>query len=124
MTGVRLPTGIGFFSSPRRTEPTHPHTEWVPGALTPAIKRPTREPDHLPHPVPKLRLLLHGRRYVFMARYLVKNRDNFTRNFTVSQSSCSRLSLRIRDPTEHFNKTLYKSHTIGINPIYFNIYRR
>jgi hypothetical protein len=48
--GVRAPVGSGIFYSPRR--PTlgstqHP-TQWVPGTLSPRVKRPERDADHSP----------------------------------------------------------------------------
>jgi hypothetical protein len=41
-----------FFTSPRRPHrlwgPPQPPIQWVPGALSPEVKRPGREADHLP----------------------------------------------------------------------------
>jgi hypothetical protein len=48
--GVRVPVGSRIFSSPRRPVlgPTQPPFLWVPGALSPGVKRPGREADHSP----------------------------------------------------------------------------
>jgi hypothetical protein len=47
-----LPVGSRMFSSTRRPDrlwgSTQPPIQWVPGALSPRIKRPGREPDHSP----------------------------------------------------------------------------
>jgi Zn-dependent protease with chaperone function len=65
--------------------PTQPPIQWVPGALTPEVKRPGREADHL---VPRLRML--GAipplfQYVFMTRYLVKHRSGLGLPATTSK---------------------------------------
>jgi hypothetical protein len=49
--GVRVPVGskIFFSTSSRPTlGSTQPPTQWVPGALSPGVKRPGREADHSP----------------------------------------------------------------------------
>jgi hypothetical protein len=50
--GFRVPVGSKILSSPRRPDrlwgSTQPPTQWVLGALSPWVKRPGRETDHLP----------------------------------------------------------------------------
>jgi hypothetical protein len=49
--GVQVPVGSRIFSSPRRAlalGPTKPSIQWIPGALSPGVKRPRREADHSP----------------------------------------------------------------------------
>jgi hypothetical protein len=60
--GVRVPVGSRIFSSPRRPErlrSTQPPIQWVPGALSPGVKRQGREADHSP-PASVEALRLHG----------------------------------------------------------------
>jgi len=49
-TGVRFPVGAGIFllaTAPRPAlGPTQPPIQWVPGVLSPGVKRPERETDH------------------------------------------------------------------------------
>jgi hypothetical protein len=40
--------GKRFFFSPQRPRPTQPPIQWLPGALSPGIKRQVREADHSP----------------------------------------------------------------------------
>jgi hypothetical protein len=46
--GVPVPGGSRIFSKASRPDlgSTHPHIQWVPGALAPVIKRPGCEADH------------------------------------------------------------------------------
>jgi hypothetical protein len=48
--GVRVPVGSRIFSSSCRPNrlwgPNQPPIQWVPKALSPAVKRPGREADH------------------------------------------------------------------------------
>jgi hypothetical protein len=48
--GVRVPVGSRIFSTSSRPVPgpTQPPIQWVPGALSPGVKRPGREADHSP----------------------------------------------------------------------------
>jgi hypothetical protein len=49
---VRFPAGAGNFSLPPRPRtalgPNQPPIQWIPGALSLAVKRPGREADHSP----------------------------------------------------------------------------
>jgi hypothetical protein len=79
--------------------PTYPSVQWVPGVLSPGIKRPGSEGDQSPSSNAEVKrawsytstsaIRFHGIMfryamvtYVFMVCYLVKNRANFT--FTLS----------------------------------------
>jgi hypothetical protein len=47
--GVRVPVGSRIFAvSIQALGPTQPSIEWVPGALSPGVKRRGREADHSP----------------------------------------------------------------------------
>jgi hypothetical protein len=48
--GVRVPVGSRIFSKSSRLalRSTQPPVQWVPGALSPGVKRPGREADHSP----------------------------------------------------------------------------
>jgi hypothetical protein len=48
--GVRVPVGSRILSTSSRPPlgPTQPPIQWVPGALSPGMKRPGREADHSP----------------------------------------------------------------------------
>jgi hypothetical protein len=48
--GVRFPVGPRIFSTPyrRAVSPTQHLTKWVPGALSPGVKRQGRDADHSP----------------------------------------------------------------------------
>jgi hypothetical protein len=50
MTGVRFVAGDGHlsFATASRQELTQPPIQWVPGALSPRVKRPGDEVDHSP----------------------------------------------------------------------------
>jgi len=65
--GVRFPAGARTFSLRHRVQtssgPTQP-VKWVPRPSSTTVKRPEREADHS--------------WYVFMARYLLKEGDDFT----------------------------------------------
>jgi len=72
MTGVKFPAGaISIFLSTTTSitavGPTQPPIKWIPGALSPGVKRLGRKADHSP---PLLQ-------YVLQAWCFVKNRDNF-----------------------------------------------
>jgi hypothetical protein len=59
-----------FFSSPHRPDqfwgPTQPPTQWVPGALSPGVKRPGHEADHPPRTRAEVKNM-STLPYVFMA---------------------------------------------------------
>jgi len=60
-TGVRFPSEAGIFlfatASRPALGPTHPPIRWVLGVLSPGLKRPVSEVDHLYlHLLPKLRM--------------------------------------------------------------------
>jgi hypothetical protein len=50
--GVRVPVVVGIFLFSISSRPalgfTQPPIQWVPGALSPGVKRPGREADHSP----------------------------------------------------------------------------
>jgi hypothetical protein len=47
--GIRVPVGSRIFSSPDRPDRSmQPPIQWVPGALSPGVKRSGREVDHSP----------------------------------------------------------------------------
>jgi hypothetical protein len=83
---LRRALGIFLFTTASRTAlgPTHTPIQWVPGALSPAVKRLGRETDHSrPSSVQVkecVELYLHSQ-YAFMAWCLVKHRENFTFTF-------------------------------------------
>jgi len=61
--------------------PTQPPIQWVLGALSPVVKRPTREADHSPASSVEVKnawSCISTLQYVFMAWYLDKHRDNLT----------------------------------------------
>jgi hypothetical protein len=67
---VRIPVVSSIFASPRRQPPV----QWVPGALSPRIKRPGREADHLPPAsteVNKIWIYTSTPPYAFMAQCLI-----------------------------------------------------
>jgi hypothetical protein len=64
--------------------PTKTSVQWVPGALTPGLKRPGHEDDHSPPSSAEVKnawSYTSSPPYVFMAWRLVKHRDNFTFTF-------------------------------------------
>jgi hypothetical protein len=70
--GVRIPVGSRIFStlSIQALGPTQPLIQWVPGALSPGVKRPGREADHSPPTsaeVKKIRIYTSTLLYAFMA---------------------------------------------------------
>jgi hypothetical protein len=71
--------GTFLFATASRTAlgPNQPPIQWVPRVLSPGVKPQERETDHSPPSSAEVNNapLLH---YVFMARCLVKHRDNFT----------------------------------------------
>jgi hypothetical protein len=78
--------GIFLFTTACRTAlgPTQPSIQWVQGALSVGLKRPGREVDHSPPPSTEVKNAWSHTsipQCIFMARFLVKYRDNFT--FTV-----------------------------------------
>jgi hypothetical protein len=87
MTGVRFPVeavmGFSLFATavPRPALGSTYSIQWVPGALSPGVKRPGREADHSsPFSVEVKNAWSYASTppYVLMVRYLVKHRDNFT----------------------------------------------
>jgi len=88
--------GLEFYLLPTASRPplglTKPPIQWVPGALSPGIKRSGREADHLPKSDTGVKnawrcasILPYvfsswwlSAEYVFIAWYFVKHRDNFT----------------------------------------------
>jgi hypothetical protein len=71
---VRIPVGSRIFSSPRRPDrpwgSTQPPIQWVPGALSPGVKRPGREADQSPPAsaeVKKMWIYSSTSPYAFMA---------------------------------------------------------
>jgi hypothetical protein len=82
---VRFPAGLVIFlfttASRPALGPTEPPIQWVPGALSPGVKRPWHEADHSPLSSAEVKecVELHFHlRTRFMAWCLVKQRDNFT----------------------------------------------
>jgi hypothetical protein len=72
--GVRVPEGSRIFSSPSRPDrlwgPPKPPIQWVPGAVSTAVKRPEREADHSSPAsveVKKMWIYTSTPPYVFMA---------------------------------------------------------
>jgi hypothetical protein len=72
--GARVPIGSRIFSSPRRKRPVlgpnQPPIQWVPGAISPGVKRPWREDDYSPPisaEVKNTRIYTSTPPYVFMA---------------------------------------------------------
>jgi hypothetical protein len=83
---------MGFFlfatTSRPALGPTQCLIEWVPGTLTPAVKRPGREADHLPPSSAEVKNAWSSTstpQYVFMAWCLVKHWDKFTFTRTGSE---------------------------------------
>jgi hypothetical protein len=84
---VRFPVGtmIGYFlfvtASRLSLGPTQPLIQRVPGALSPGTKRPGRETGSSPPDSAAIKnecSYTSNSQYVFMARCLVEDRDNFT----------------------------------------------
>jgi hypothetical protein len=78
--------GIFLFSTASRPAlgPNQPPFQWVPGALSPMIKRPGRKANHTPPSSAEVKNAWRYtsiRQYIFIAWYLVKHRDNFTAVF-------------------------------------------
>jgi hypothetical protein len=73
----RIKTGSG---------PPQPPIQRIPGDLTPGAKRPGREADHSP-PTSADNAIPSLPKYVFIAWYLLKYRDNFTFTFTIVTSN-------------------------------------
>jgi hypothetical protein len=76
--GVRVPVGSNIFlfstSSRPVPGPTQPHIQWVPGALSPGVKRPEREADNSPPSsaeVKKTWIYTSTPTYAFMAWCLI-----------------------------------------------------
>jgi hypothetical protein len=79
----RRELGIFLFSTASRLDlgPTQPPIQWVPGVLSPAVKRPGREADHSLSSSAEVKNSWHYAftpKYAFVAWCLVKHRDNFT----------------------------------------------
>jgi hypothetical protein len=73
VVGIQVPMRSRIFSSPRHPRPvlgpTIPHIQWVPGALSPGVKRPGREADHSPPAsavVKKMGIYISTSPYAFM----------------------------------------------------------
>jgi hypothetical protein len=60
--------------------PTQPPIQWLSEALSPEVKRPGREADQSPLSISEVNAWDYTSTppYVFMAWYLVKQKDNFT----------------------------------------------
>jgi hypothetical protein len=86
--GVRFPGGGGgggifLFDIMSRLAlgPIQPPVQWVPGALSLGVKRPGREPDHLPPSSAEVKnawSYTSAPQYAFTGWCLVKHRDNFS----------------------------------------------
>jgi hypothetical protein len=67
--------------------PTQPPIQWVPGALSLAVKRPGREADHSPPSSAEIKewveLYLHPPNMPSWCGAQFKHRDNFTFTFTI-----------------------------------------
>jgi hypothetical protein len=88
---VRVPVGSRIFTSPPALRSTQPPIQWIPGALSPGVKRPRREADHSPPTsteVKKTWVYTSTPRYAFMAQCLVKYRDNFTLPYRDACGNC------------------------------------
>jgi hypothetical protein len=88
--GVRVPVGSRAFSPASRPAlgPTQPPIQWVPGSLSPVVKRQGREADHSPATsaeVKKIWIYTSTPPYAFMAQCLVKHDDSFTYSTRASQ---------------------------------------
>jgi hypothetical protein len=80
--------GIFLFTTVSRTAlgPTLPPIQWVPCALSLGVKRPGRESDHSPHLVPRSKSewsYTSTTQYAFMALCLVKHKDDFIFTFYI-----------------------------------------
>jgi hypothetical protein len=74
--------GIFLFTAASRTVlgPTQPPIQWVPGALSPGVKRPGREADHSPPSSAEVKnawSYTSNPQHVFMAWCLVKHRTTY-----------------------------------------------
>jgi hypothetical protein len=70
--GVRVPVGSRMFSTSSRPalEPTQPPIQWLPGVLSPVVKRPVPEADHSPQTCTefkKMRIYTFTPSYAFVA---------------------------------------------------------
>jgi hypothetical protein len=79
---------IFLFTTASRTAlvPTQPPLQWVPEALSLAIKRPERESGHSPSSSAEVKNAWNSTstpQYIFVAWCSVKHRDNFTFTFSV-----------------------------------------
>jgi hypothetical protein len=81
ITGIRYPADAGIFllatGSRPALEPTQPPIQWVPGALSPGVKRPGREADHKRSCSAEIKnawIYTSTVPYVFMAWYLIKHK--------------------------------------------------
>jgi hypothetical protein len=95
---ARFPAGAGnfLFTTASRTAlgPTKPPIQWVPGALSPGLKRPVCETDHsrpFSATVKNAWSYTSAPQYVFMAWCLVKHRDNFTFTFNFIISTATNI---------------------------------
>jgi hypothetical protein len=65
--------------------PTQPPIQWVPGTVSLGVKPPRREANHSPPSSTEVKnewSYTSTLQYIFMARCLVKYKDNFTFTFT------------------------------------------
>jgi hypothetical protein len=82
--------------------PTQPPIQWVPGVVSPGVKRLEHGADHSPPSSAEVKNTWHYTstpHYVFMEWCLVKHRDNFTFSF-IRQTDRQTLffHVRIKDP--------------------------
>jgi hypothetical protein len=80
---VRVPVGSRMFSTSSRPalEPTQPRIQWAPGALSPGVKRPGLEADHLPVTsveVKNMWIYVSTPSYTFVGWCLIKHKVTFT----------------------------------------------
>jgi hypothetical protein len=74
--------------------PTQPPIQWVPGALSPEVKRQGREADHSPQTTAEVKKMWLYTSILYTSSwrgaYFIKHRDNFTLTLPVTRrSSCT-----------------------------------